>query len=65
MLYLFGHVVQTKQILATQFHFRLRTPDLVISVSLAGLKSSCVGDGLEDKGYMIISGNWPGIVDFA
>ncbi|XP_067227450.1 protein-glutamine gamma-glutamyltransferase K-like [Chanodichthys erythropterus] len=31
MLHLFGHVAQTKQILATQFHFRLRTPDLVIS----------------------------------
>lgn len=33
MLHLFGHLAQTKQILATQFHFRLRTPDLVISVS--------------------------------
>ncbi|XP_042607124.1 protein-glutamine gamma-glutamyltransferase K-like [Cyprinus carpio] len=31
MLHLFGHLAQTKQILATQFHFRLRTPDLVIS----------------------------------
>ncbi|XP_043086032.1 protein-glutamine gamma-glutamyltransferase K-like [Puntigrus tetrazona] len=34
MLHLFGHVAKTKQILETQFQFRLRTPDLVISVSL-------------------------------
>ncbi|KAK9954624.1 hypothetical protein ABG768_016675 [Culter alburnus] len=31
MLNLFGHVTQTKQILATQYSFRLRTPDLVIA----------------------------------
>uniref|UniRef100_A0A671QY86 Protein-glutamine gamma-glutamyltransferase K n=1 Tax=Sinocyclocheilus anshuiensis TaxID=1608454 RepID=A0A671QY86_9TELE len=34
MLNLFGHVAQTKQVLATQYSFRLRTPDLVIAVSL-------------------------------
>lgn len=34
MLNLFGHVAQTKQVLATQYNFRLRTPDLVIAVSL-------------------------------
>lgn len=28
-----GRVNQTKQILATQFNFRLRTPDLIITVS--------------------------------
>lgn len=33
MLTLTGRVTQTKQVLATQFHFRLRTPDLVIKVS--------------------------------
>ncbi|XP_051947275.1 protein-glutamine gamma-glutamyltransferase K-like isoform X2 [Xyrauchen texanus] len=31
MLNLFGQVAQTKQILASQFNFRLRTPDLVIA----------------------------------
>ncbi|KAL0157742.1 hypothetical protein M9458_045818, partial [Cirrhinus mrigala] len=31
MLNLFGHVAQTKQVLATQYSFRLRTPDLVIT----------------------------------
>ncbi|XP_009295367.1 protein-glutamine gamma-glutamyltransferase K isoform X2 [Danio rerio] len=31
MLNLFGHVAQTKQILATQYNFRLRTPDLVLA----------------------------------
>ncbi|XP_058619778.1 protein-glutamine gamma-glutamyltransferase K-like [Onychostoma macrolepis] len=31
MLNLFGHVTQTKQVLATQYSFRLRTPDLVIA----------------------------------
>ncbi|KTG40953.1 hypothetical protein cypCar_00043690 [Cyprinus carpio] len=31
MLNLFGHVAQTKQVLATQYNFRLRTPDLVIA----------------------------------
>uniref|UniRef100_A0A671QY93 Protein-glutamine gamma-glutamyltransferase K n=1 Tax=Sinocyclocheilus anshuiensis TaxID=1608454 RepID=A0A671QY93_9TELE len=31
MLNLFGHVAQTKQVLATQYSFRLRTPDLVIA----------------------------------
>ncbi|XP_058619780.1 protein-glutamine gamma-glutamyltransferase K-like [Onychostoma macrolepis] len=31
MLNLFGHVTQTKQVLATQYSFRLRTPDLVIT----------------------------------
>ncbi len=33
MLNIFGHVAQTKQVLATQYSFRLRTPDLVIAVS--------------------------------
>lgn len=33
-LHLIGHVEQTKQVVATQFHFRLRTPDLVLAVSL-------------------------------
>uniref|UniRef100_A0A8C2HXS7 Protein-glutamine gamma-glutamyltransferase K n=1 Tax=Cyprinus carpio TaxID=7962 RepID=A0A8C2HXS7_CYPCA len=32
MLNLFGHVAQTKQVLATQYNFRLRTPDIVITV---------------------------------
>ncbi|XP_026092870.1 protein-glutamine gamma-glutamyltransferase K-like [Carassius auratus] len=31
MLNLFGHVAQTKQVLATQYNFRLRTPDLVVA----------------------------------
>ncbi|XP_051947272.1 protein-glutamine gamma-glutamyltransferase K-like [Xyrauchen texanus] len=31
MLNLFGQVTQTKQVVATQYNFRLRTPDLVIS----------------------------------
>uniref|UniRef100_A0A8C2HXV3 Protein-glutamine gamma-glutamyltransferase K n=1 Tax=Cyprinus carpio TaxID=7962 RepID=A0A8C2HXV3_CYPCA len=31
MLNLFGHVAQTKQVLATQYNFRLRTPDIVIT----------------------------------
>uniref|UniRef100_A0A8C1VBX5 Protein-glutamine gamma-glutamyltransferase K n=1 Tax=Cyprinus carpio TaxID=7962 RepID=A0A8C1VBX5_CYPCA len=31
-LNLFGHVAQTKQVLATQYNFRLRTPDIVIAV---------------------------------
>ncbi|KAL0157738.1 hypothetical protein M9458_045814, partial [Cirrhinus mrigala] len=31
MLNLFGHVTQTKQVVATQYSFRLRTPDLVIA----------------------------------
>ncbi|XP_073679868.1 protein-glutamine gamma-glutamyltransferase K-like [Garra rufa] len=31
MLNLIGHVAQTKQVLATQYNFRLRTPDLVIA----------------------------------
>ncbi|KAL1250458.1 hypothetical protein QQF64_021463 [Cirrhinus molitorella] len=31
MLNLFGHVAQTKQVVATQYNFRLRTPDLVIA----------------------------------
>uniref|UniRef100_A0A8C1GTE7 Protein-glutamine gamma-glutamyltransferase K n=1 Tax=Cyprinus carpio TaxID=7962 RepID=A0A8C1GTE7_CYPCA len=30
-LNLFGHVAQTKQVLATQYNFRLRTPDIVIA----------------------------------
>ncbi|XP_057175523.1 protein-glutamine gamma-glutamyltransferase K-like [Triplophysa rosa] len=30
-LHLIGHVEQTKQVVATQFHFRLRTPDLVLA----------------------------------
>lgn len=33
MLTLLGRVTQTKQVLATQFSFRLRTPDLIIKVS--------------------------------
>lgn len=33
MLTVTGRVNQTKQILATQFNFRLRTPDLIITVS--------------------------------
>uniref|UniRef100_A0A8C2E1U1 Protein-glutamine gamma-glutamyltransferase K n=1 Tax=Cyprinus carpio TaxID=7962 RepID=A0A8C2E1U1_CYPCA len=41
MLNLFGHVAQTKQVLATQYNFRLRTPDLVISVSLK-LEINCL-----------------------
>lgn len=32
MLSITGRVNQTKQILATQFNFRLRTPDLIITV---------------------------------
>ncbi len=32
MLSVTGRVDQTKQILATQFNFRLRTPDLIITV---------------------------------
>ncbi len=32
MLTVTGRVDQTKQILATQFNFRLRTPDLIITV---------------------------------
>lgn len=45
MLNLFGHVTQTKQILATQYSFRLRTPDLVIAVSLK--HSTYSGDQLK------------------
>uniref|UniRef100_A0A8C1C608 Protein-glutamine gamma-glutamyltransferase K n=1 Tax=Cyprinus carpio carpio TaxID=630221 RepID=A0A8C1C608_CYPCA len=41
MLNLFGHVAQTKQVLATQYNFRLRTPDLVIAVSLK-LEFNCL-----------------------
>lgn len=33
MLTLTGRVTQTKQVLVTQFRFRLRTPDIVIKVS--------------------------------
>lgn len=40
-LNLFGHVAQTKQVLATQYNFRLRTPDLVIAVSLK-LEFNCL-----------------------
>ncbi len=32
MLMVTGRVNQTKQILATQFNFRLRTPDLILTV---------------------------------
>lgn len=35
MLTLSGRVRQTQQVLATQFSFRLRTPDLVIKVKNA------------------------------
>lgn len=33
MLTLSGRVTETQQVLATQFSFRLRTPDLIIKVS--------------------------------
>lgn len=33
MLTLSGRVKETQQVLATQFNFRLRTPDLIIKVS--------------------------------
>lgn len=33
MLTLSGRVSETKQVLATQFNFRLRTPDIIITVS--------------------------------
>lgn len=33
MLTVSGRVTETQQILATQFSFRLRTPDLIIKVS--------------------------------
>uniref|UniRef100_A0A8C1BF65 Protein-glutamine gamma-glutamyltransferase K n=1 Tax=Cyprinus carpio carpio TaxID=630221 RepID=A0A8C1BF65_CYPCA len=36
MLNLFGHVAQTKQVLATQYNFRLRTPDLPVSDAVLG-----------------------------
>lgn len=34
MLTLSGRVSETNQVLATQFNFRLRTPDIIITVSL-------------------------------
>lgn len=33
MLTLSGRVSETNQVLATQFNFRLRTPDIIITVS--------------------------------
>lgn len=36
MLTATGRVQETRQILATQFNFRLRTPDLIIKVSQSG-----------------------------
>lgn len=35
MLTLSGRVSETNQVLATQFDFRLRTPDIIITVSLS------------------------------
>lgn len=33
MLTVFGRVTETKQALATRFNFRLRTPDIILTVS--------------------------------
>lgn len=40
MLTLSGRVKETQQVLATQFSFRLRTPDLIIKVSQTALREN-------------------------
>lgn len=43
MLTLSGRVKETQQVLATQFSFRLRTPDLIMKVSQAAHQENLTG----------------------